>query len=86
MYDKLRHAWYNPKDVLYFIQGCLHYAFRYITGKTINKKEFLRKKKGASECFKNGPCLECGCDTELMLLSSKPCPKRKYYPYEKSCY
>ena len=53
MYDKLKHAWYNPKDVLYFIQGCLHYAFRYITGKTINRKEYLRKKTVAKECFEN---------------------------------
>ena len=73
-------------DVLYFIQGCLHWLIFKLTGYIFNSKEYFRKREGAEECLENGDCLECGCNTELMLLSSKPCPKKKYSPDEKPCY
>lgn len=86
MLEKIRHAWNNPMDVLYFIQGCVHYAFFRVTGIIINSKKYFKKRRGAAECVQNGDCLECGCNMELVLFSSKPCPKRKSSPDKKPCY
>jgi len=57
-----------------------------LTGVPIGHSKYINKRLGAKECLENGVCLECGCNTNLMLLSSKPCPKRTYSPDEKPCY
>ena len=86
MWNKIKHAWNNPMDALYFIQGCLHWVFYKVTGFIVNRQEYNRKLKGAKDCVDNGVCIECGCSMELVLLSSKPCPKRKTSPDKTTCY
>lgn len=41
----------------------------------INYRLFVMKK----ECFSNGECTECGCDTPALQMADKPC-EGKCYP------
>ncbi len=58
------------KNAYYFIKGNIIY---FLFGKIL--KDFIKRSKECQPCINNKYCINCGCHTEKMLLSGKPCQK-----------
>lgn len=72
----------NIKNIFYYLQAKCRFVFIgifWFPNKWRNN--FINKVKNANYCFTNVYCEECGCDTTMMFMSDKPCPKK-----ENPCY
>jgi hypothetical protein len=74
----------NPK---YFIKNLLSINSFYVIQAffrsifwTKKAKEVIVefKKSKCGDCYKQGACIECGCEIHSMFLSDKPCPINKF--------
>lgn len=66
-------------DVWYYIQG--HYRFRlyyskkwkWLIRKHIKEQIDYRIKVMDEECYSNGSCKHCGCETTMLQMADKSC-------------
>lgn len=72
------------KNIFYYIQGNIRYKlyysdlFKWLIRKHIKEQIEYRIKVMNRECYYNGSCIKCGCQTTHLQMCNKAC--------EGSCY
>ena len=69
-------------DVFYYVQGHIRYYRYYFTPfllrKHIKEQIDMRIRMMNPKCFERGTCIECGCKTTHLQMSSKICEGECY--------
>lgn len=73
------------KDVWHFIVGHYRYTlyyskFNFLIRKHIKEQIRFRIDNMNKECYNNGECIMCGCQTTALQMCSKPCEGKCYPP------
>lgn len=73
------------KDVFYYFQGNWRYKIYYSPFKFLLRKHILQQidyriKWMDQECFNEGSCKLCGCETTALQMCNKSCDKPCYPP------
>lgn len=73
----------NLKNIKAYIQGKVRYAlyyswFSFLIPKHIREQIDWRVEIMDKECFDNGSCKICGCETIALQMANKQCPKPCY--------
>jgi len=76
------------KDLKSFFQGNLRYQLYYSQDKFphslmrphIRKQIQLRIHNMNPQCFKEGQCIHCGCETTALQMATRPCEGLEYPP------
>jgi len=66
------------KDIGYYIQGNIRYKifyskFAFLLSNTIREQIQARINSMNLECFEQGSCIKCGCNTTHLQMCNKPC-------------
>jgi len=67
----------DPLDGWYYIQGNVRMMFPYLMSDS-TKRVVEKRKELAKECYMNGECVCCGCDTPALFYCNKGCSANKY--------
>lgn len=75
----------NSANVIAYITGKLRYIlyysrFRFLIRTHIQEQIDLRVKYMNKECYENGECVICGCQTIALQMAKKACDKPCYFP------
>lgn len=76
IYNRLKK---DPKDAWYYIQGNVRLfvfrrnAFKFLIRKHIAEQYLWRRDIAARDCFLNGQCKCCECETPALFFSEKGC-------------
>lgn len=80
----ISHLKKSPLDAWYYIQGSVRiYCYRrknlkWLIRKHIAEQYLWRRDVAAQECFYNGSCICCGCDTPDLFFAKKECSAEKF--------
>jgi hypothetical protein len=74
------------KNVPHFINGTFrnmlyNSRFKWLIPKLIRKQIKFRIDFMDKQCYLNGACLKCGCNTPALQMANKQCPKPCYPPF-----
>ncbi len=72
-------------DIINYMVGNLRYRlyfskFKWVIRKNIRDQIHYRIATMNQECYSQGSCVECGCSTPAMQMSSKTCDRDCYPP------
>lgn len=79
----------NPKDIFYYFQGNFRYKLYYSDNWGFIMKEHIRDqidfriKYMDKDCYNEGSCKLCGCETTALQMANKSCDKPCYPPLMK---
>lgn len=80
---KLKESKHPIRDMMAYIQGNVRYKLYYskwqcLIRKHIKEQIDFRIKVMDRECYNNGSCKICGCETTALQMANKPCDKPCY--------
>jgi hypothetical protein len=59
--------------------------YRFLLRKHI-LEQYQKRIQAAKECYFNGECICCGCETPALFMANKGCQAPKYCEGKKACY
>lgn len=73
----------NIKNIYYYLQGNIRYKlyyskFAWLIPKYIKEQINMRIASMSKDCYKNGFCTMCGCQTTMLQMANKACNKPCY--------
>lgn len=73
----------NLKNMFYYMQGNLRYKlfyskFAFLLNKHIREQIEVRIKSMDKQCYMDGQCKICGCETTALQMANKACDKPCY--------
>lgn len=80
---KLKESKHPIKDIISYIQGNIRYRlyysnFKFLIRKHIQEQIDFRIQVMDRECYNNGSCKICGCETTALQMANKACDKPCY--------
>lgn len=70
-------------DVWFYVQGNIRYKlyyskYKWLLRKHIREQIEFRIQRMKPECYENGSCVVCGCETTMLQMADKSCDGKCY--------